>query len=174
MLRVTFSNRTLAFTWKHFAEDRVVPPTKRQRALINAVKAAKRLDPTLTLEAPPILTQARRSITCSIYEVNEDGTVSEKLVSAASLRIYFKDVFTRDKGRKIALSRALKFTNLNKEEREAVWQAYHDRVAEQLRKEAEAKAKKALATIKLPGETTDRFDGTPGAHAVADIHAGEV
>lgn len=60
--------------------------------------------------------------TCAVIYDDKENAVSSGICSC-----YFKDNFTKEKGRVIALKRAIDLLSLSKEERTEIWRAYHER-----------------------------------------------
>lgn len=60
--------------------------------------------------------------TCAVIFDDKGNAISSGMCSC-----YFKDNFTKEKGRIIALKRAIDLLSLLKEERTEIWKAYHER-----------------------------------------------
>jgi len=60
--------------------------------------------------------------TCAVIFDEKGNALSSGVCSC-----YFKDHFTKEKGRVIALKRAMELLSLQKEERTKIWNAYHSR-----------------------------------------------
>ena len=104
-------------------------------------------------------TATRRATHCEVWELSADSSVKPKLISKAIVTTHHKDTFKRWMGRKIALARALKFTNLSKFERTAVWEAYHNRSVEGLTLELERTLR---AEVEADNEEIDVNDALGG------------
>lgn len=79
-----------------------------------------------------------RRTRCDLFKVldtmDEHGKPKLQLISAgiAHCGIFSKDSFNKEKGRKLALARALKMAGLTRDERLRVWEAYFSRIPEEL------------------------------------------
>ena len=100
----------------------------------------QKLAPVFKMSGPMMM--SRRTTHCEVYELSADSSIKPNLVAHAIVNVHYKDNFNRATGRKIALTRALKFMNLTKLERATVWEAYHNRGVEGLVLELEREMRK--------------------------------
>lgn len=67
----------------------------------------------------------RRATVCQIVNVDSDGNTS--VVSESASMCNPRDNFSKEFGRKLALTKALRKSNYNKSERALIWQSYFSR-----------------------------------------------
>ena len=115
MIKVDLPSRLVGVSFSHPTVKKVVPTTRMS------------MSPEVT----------RRTTHCEVWELSADNSAKPKLIAHSIVTTHYLDTFKRGIGRKVALTRALKFTNLTKFERMLVWETYHNRGVEGLTLELE-------------------------------------
>lgn len=158
MIRVTVGNRTLGIAFQREFEIVEVEKSRGDGTLTRT----KQGRPIATYCEIHTLQEVEKHIkgeTRKIWDTLAMVARSRALIASRGVR----DVFTYEKGRKIALTRALKQYGLSREARSLVWAAYHDR--------PRPISKPKLPQVKIIPEVEEGITHVDGFKAMApDLH----